>query len=492
VTPPPNVGEEFVVTLHIEYTPPIVMWMTRVQWNPSIISLVKVKEGPFLSDIGTTAFLYRPPNLTEINMEGKISEMTAIILGYATASGTGDLAYLTFRLEKVGGTKVDIYDSYLLDTEGNFVSHSAVDGMINPHLIPQPKPPKADFAPPTCARYRLSPDTSLVTVKFNASLSQIGWDLLPENHSCPITEYRWDFDGDAVFDLVGPSETAQILEWNYTEPRDISVTLEVYAPDPTPPTDADYKNSSRVTHTIHILPPLLGPNIDVYTNKGGLDQGIDPNTGELYPYPIAWSDAFAPQEEVKVYALATYSQEPLEGMLVTLEVKDSADQMRVSRTAITNSSGIAEMTFRMPWLDSNGESLFGNWTITGRVNIAGSVVEDICRFRFGYLVSINVTVVNSPVPRGGTLNITIDMQTISFSSQEVYITIILYDELDVPVGSAADSLTVEAEKGATRNYEIEVQDTAFVGVGTAYVNAFTQLGGTAYRPELSKTFIISG
>jgi len=502
VGPPPDIGENFTVILKIENISNLWSWKVKVTWDPTVLEVAHdgndwmVREGDFLKKMGGTLFLVAPPR----NDKGEIPELSCTMLVPKAATGSGTLAKITFHVRGFSGLEGTYIN--LLDVEALGPPPSKpripIDIITPGHFTlppPPPTPPKAGFKPSTYAMFRLS-SAGQVTVNFDASLSMVGWDTLPINHSCPITEYRWDFTGDGVFDLLGNSTVALTPEWNYTSTGDIAVTLEILAPDAIPPTHPSYANTSRDTHSIHILPPILGAYIDIYTNRGGLGQGFNPISGEPFPAPIAWSDAFGPQEEVTVYALITYNEEPLEYKQVVFEVKDSTDEMRVVRTAFTNASGIANMTFRIPWMGLSAESLYGNWTITGRVDVGGGVAIDVCQFVFGYLVMIQgITPLNSPVPIGGTLSVAVNLRTLSFTSKRAYATIILYDELEVPVGMAEDYVTVEPGEGTTKNFEIKIQNWAFVGIGTIFVNVFNQpsdLNGVPYGPEALAIFEIKG
>ena len=123
-----------------------------------------------------------------------------------------------------------------------------------------PKPPFAEFTPLTCEMVYVGENVTL-----DATASEDGWDTLPDlGHVCPIVEYRWeiDFDLDDTIDLV---LTGEIAEFECLGPgyRDTAINLTVYAPDPTPPTHPDYRDTDSEVHIIHqILPPP--PGIIIY------------------------------------------------------------------------------------------------------------------------------------------------------------------------------------------------------------------------------------
>jgi hypothetical protein len=501
--PAPPVCNNFVVTLKIfdvPAVPGVIQWMARIRWNPALLSLVgNPTEGTWLKNVGSTTFLYK--NI----IPGQIGEMTCILMVAASASGSGDLAYMTFHVDAVtydpAGTWIEIYDSALVGSDGNPMAHDIVNGQLIWHPLP-PTPPEAAFTPPTCTFVYVGD-----TVNLDGSSSTGGWDTIPvPGEYCPIQTYSWeiDFGNDGSIDLyLDGMQTSFVC----LGPGDVAITLIVYAPDPTAPDTAPsyapynnpaYRDAHNTeTHVIHQVPRPIGPNIDVYTNRGGTGPGIDPSTGLPYAYHAAWSDAFGPQEEVTVYAKVTYNDEPVENKPVGFEIVDPTGVSRDFRVAFTDANGIATTTFRIPWQGSNAEDMFGDWTIVGTVDIAGTIVKDICKFRFGYILSIrDVVVSNSPLKKMQNLGVAVDIQNISFDSKgkDAKLTITLYDECGVPIGVAWDSITVAAEDGMTSIYQIQIPSWAFVGTGHVYVNLFTNypyFGGVPYCPEGEAIFIIN-
>jgi len=501
--PAPPISTNFVVTLKIFDVPAVpgaIQWMARIRWNASLLDLVgNPAEGTWLKNVGSTTFLYK--NI----VPGQIGEMTCILMVEGSANGNGDLAYITFHVHGItydpAGTWIEIYDSALVGSDGNPMAHDRVNGQLIWHPLP-PTPPEAAFTPPTCTFVYVGD-----TVDLDASASAGGWDTIPvPGEFCPIQTYSWeiDFGNDGSIDLyLSQMQTSFICQG----PGDAAITLIVYAPDPTAPatapTYAPYNDPAfrdahnTETHVIHQIPKPIGPNIDVYTQRGGTGPGIDPITGLPYGYHAAWSDAFGPQEEVTVYAKVTYNDEPVEYKPVAFEIIDPTGVARDFRTAFTDASGIATTTFRVPWQGSHAEDMFGAWTIVGTVDIAENKVKDICKFLFGYILSIiEVDVSNTPLKKGQFLGVAVDIQNISFDplGKDAKVTMTLYDECGVPIGVAWDSITVAAEDGLTSIYQIQIPPWAFVGTGKVYVNLFDDWpnsGGTPYCPEGEAVFIIN-
>jgi len=288
--------------------------------------------------------------------------------------------------------------------------------------------------------------------------------------------------------------------WTFddTYPINNPITLTVYAPDCDPSDrSSDFEDTDSVTNVIHILPPIMGADIDVYTERNGKGKGCDKDTGVEYdpyylppdPYPRwpSMSGAFGPQEEVTICAKVTYNDEPVENKMVAFQVMDPFNNTVAWRSASTNASGIACVSFRIPWKGSYAEDVFGAWLITGTVDIAEHVVYDKCRFRFGYIVSItNVAVDPVSLHKLEDLEVTVTLANIDFTSKNVYLTIVLYDECGVPINQFGSPFLVDPVSIVAPPVSLTIPKWAFVGTGRVYANVFDKqpyYGGTPMCPE---------
>ena len=616
-------------------------WSTTVAWNKDVLNCTGVTVGPF-NPSGT--FLLAPID----NEVGEIPEMAASTLVEDSVTGFGVVCTLEFLAHDAGTSLIDLSATKYIDLTTKTVTPvDPVDGLFEarPYVGP-PRAPVATFTPVTCTQFRLDKNTLDVTVYFDASASEGSYDSLPDpGTENPIMSYAWDFDNDGVPDYSSNVPTAS---WTYDETYpgtavDAPVTLEIYAPDQDPSeTHPDFEDTDYVTNTIHILPPVVGADIDVYTEKpdpySGKGKGCDKTTGEEYvaateykvtlsveniedyydpdatdflgwscrvewdptelvftgyekgPFPpveesqyilgdtpsepgvmpclafgvliqmpkedvtgggdiaylyfmaktreyptvtitesliagvyyvmgvpkirevpytpefaasyeytepplwSAMSDAFGPQEEVTVYALVTYNEEPVENKLVAFEIRDPEGNVVAWRSAATDSAGIATVSFRIPWTGATAEELFGAWLLTATVSIAEESVMDKCRFRFGYLVSIvGITAEPPSLYKGNDLGVTVTLANIAFTPQDGVLTVVLYDECGVPINYFGASLTVDPVSMEAPLITLSIPSWAYVGIGTAYVNIFDDwpsAGGTPMCAEGSTGFVI--
>jgi len=487
-----SVGSLFRVDIEVFGAPEITQWIIELTWDSAVLELehappskLDVKEGDFLNSVAATVFLVKPTVL------GGIPEATSSTLDLTPNSGDGLLMYvLNFKAKAPGVSPITLVRHILIDGRDvppTQYANTAFDGTVT---VPAPPatPPDADILTPA--------DGALVPVCndviLDGSTSTDGYDTLPPpGESCPITEWKWEIDigNDGIIDLTLYDE---VTSFHCDGPGVVKITLTVTAPDPTPPAAGSYVDHNSESHLIMQVTPSVGAAIDVYTDRNGI--------GPLGVYPFGWSDAYGPQEEVCVYAKVTYNDEPVEYKPVGFEVIDPFGESRDYRVAFTDADGIATVCFRIPWEGSDAEDFFGVWSIVGTVDVAGTVVSDTVKFKFGYILSINAIYVhNSPLYKGDILNVDVDINSISMVPHDAFLTIVACDEPGVPVGLATAFITVDAEDGWEENNLLGVHGIlgipswAFVGTGTIYVNLFTaapSLGGVPYCPEETAIFII--
>jgi len=479
---PLPVGQKFGVTLHVTDVPDppgAVQWMVRISWDPAVLNITKKPtEGPWLSQSGllSTTFLVKPINYTG----GQIPEMTCRLMEAGKTSGSGDLAYLEFKIVGFGSCWITIYESKILDPTGIDIPHTNVNGWFA-MPVPKPTPPKAVITTPTPDQYFYVCDT----INLDGSNSVPGTATLPAPHSCPITEWTWYIDvgcnGTDVHDFI---LTGSTNSFHCDAPVDVCINLTVYAPDPQP----EYWPYDSIKICIHQVVKPVGPAIDVYTQRGG-------------EMPGAPSDAFGPQELVILYAKVTYNNDSVQNKLVAFEVKDPSMTVVVTRTATTNATGIATTSFRIPWPCTNATGLFGNWTIYGSVDIAETKVDDTCKFRFGWLIEIlsvkttdELGIAKTSFKKCTMVYFVVTIKNIRKISLPVTITIGIYDNCNVPIGIVVINMMVPpGESEVVVVIGIHVPKWAFIGLSTVYVNAYTkmpQLCGVPYCPEVPATITL--
>jgi hypothetical protein len=235
---------------------------------------------------------------------------------------------------------------------------------------------------------------------------------------------------------------------------------------------------------------ILGRQLDVYTQYPDGFNGKGPNEP---------SDAFAPQDLVDLYAYLTYNQDPIQNKLVSFEVHSPYDDHIIYLTAITDTNGYAHVSFRIPWPCPAWpeDQIFGIWKVYGTADVANELVTDYMEFRVGWLVElISVQSVYPNYFKGNHTEWKVTFKTISAQYRNVTFTLVLQDELGVPVGrlTIVDYTVGGADLLGEKVYPpldmscLQIPKWAYIGVATAHVDAYTMfpsLGGYAYCPEVT-------
>jgi hypothetical protein len=270
-----------------------------------------------------------------------------------------------------------------------------------------------------------------------------------------------------VYTLVGPPG-----------PREYTVTLCVYAPGAVPETNC-------TSHIVTVYPPAMGRAIDLYTLSKDPFDGKGPNVE---------CDAFAPQELVILCAKVTYNDDPVANKIVSFIVNasDGTGTLILFRTNMTNAEGIARVEFRIP-----SDAPFGQWLAYAMVDIAQKRVVDTMPFKVGWIIEIlSITPQAASYKKGETAEFELEIQNIAKTLKNATVTVVIYDELAVPIAVITYTWTILPEETMLFSSELGIPMWAFVGIAYVYANAFTILPtptneGVPYCPEASSTFIIA-
>jgi len=344
--------------------------------------------------------------------------------------------------------------------------------------------PTASFyvsAPPSPPYY----ENEFVT--FDASASTGGCD--GDTDPTPITELHWDL-GDGVTEVyIQGVNFTWTPTHNYTAAGDLTAKLYVVAPavgwySP------DYQNTS----TTFSLPIKISKKamifIDLYTESLRWPEQLSPYYTTIFigTGPGVDADAYSPQENVTLRALAWWNDDAVQNKLVMFKIEgptNPIENITLYRTGITNATGIANCTFRIPWPCTNAETIiFGTWTVTARVSLAEKELEDVLHFLVGWTVEITsvVTVDGLGAPKttfkkGECVGVIITVTNIAMEVRYALITVVVYDDAGAVIGSHRYGAWVPPG-GDTYQTEfwcvLEVPKWAYTGPsGMVYVNAYT-------------------
>lgn len=237
-----------------------------------------------------------------------------------------------------------------------------------------------------------------------------------------------------------------------------------------------------------------GRNVDLFSNKIPCD-GRGPNQT---------SGAFAPQELVILYTLVTYNDGAIANKLASFVVTGPANPYQtitIIGVNMTNSSGIAEFSFRVPWPEEHAEDIvFGVWHAIGTVDIAEVPTTDHMDFRVGWIVRIkSITTLNDHFEpqtsflRRSTVIFDITAESIACIPKSGTIVINVKDSMNYPIMfMELDGLTFPVGESYFQASSV-IPDSARLGEALVLTAPYTDSipsGGVLYSPAVATTFQI--
>ena len=119
-----QVGSTINVNLTVNNVQNLFAWSLNLTWNPLVLNLTQMQEGPFLSNAGSTLFTWSP-GLSHLSRPlGYIQTVSDALLSSATANGNGVLVTISFKVLNTGTSQISI--------EGTILSSPAQNGAIHP------------------------------------------------------------------------------------------------------------------------------------------------------------------------------------------------------------------------------------------------------------------------------------------------------------------------------------------------------------------------
>ena len=342
---------------------------------------------------------------------------------------------------------------------------------------------------------KVTPDFVYVgsNVTFDGTQSKDG--LPPDvEDNVNITRYDWDVNSDGTFEI---NTTEPTVEWGpCTEPGIFNVTLIVRnsADKVSDPVIADWE-----------VGVMAGGILDLFSEtereypKGTTTTFI----GKMAGTPC---DSYAPGEDVTVFAEVTYNGAPVNHVLVAFEAIDPKGYSWTYRTAETDDTGIATVSFRIPVPDEL-PWLFGHWNVNATCMLVDVKLSDYMEFSVGWILEItdlSTTYAGEPETTfyqgDEVMDVKITLKNIALIMKPVHLVVTVYDEPGVPIFrqiAYQSDIPAGAFCSPTTTYHyiyfMKIPMWAFVGKGKVYVSAYTDLPknfGVPYCPEVSADITI--
>jgi hypothetical protein len=119
-------GQNFTIDINIASVANLYGWQLKLRWSPTILNVTTVTEGSFLRSGGSTLFV---PTIN--NTAGYILVDCTLLGNISGASGNGVLATIQFYVKGSGNSDLDLYDTILLNSSEQSITHTVRDGQFN-------------------------------------------------------------------------------------------------------------------------------------------------------------------------------------------------------------------------------------------------------------------------------------------------------------------------------------------------------------------------
>jgi hypothetical protein len=120
-----RVGQYFTISLTVSDVVDLYGWELRLGWNSTLLGAVSISEGPFLKAGGDTFFSPKT-----YNAEGYLLVDCTLLGPISGVNGDGVIATVTFYAENMGTCPLTLYDTILLSSSENHITHQTVDGYV--------------------------------------------------------------------------------------------------------------------------------------------------------------------------------------------------------------------------------------------------------------------------------------------------------------------------------------------------------------------------
>jgi hypothetical protein len=195
-----------------------------------------------------------------------------------------------------------------------------------------------------------------------------------------------------------------------------------------------------------------------------------------------------PGELVDLFASVSYIGKPVPNASVTFQVWNSANNVFVIASSLTNASGMAECAFTLPVPTSqNSEGIFGTWTAQAVWESVQPTVNDWLTFQVGWILQITrITLPQTTFFRQETMHFNLTVQSIAMEPVEALILVNVTDALGQQIYLSYQLLIfppLESENVIT--VPLSIPDTAASGNATVCASIYTTWpinDGTEFSP----------
>ena len=121
-------GQNFTVNVSISNVTDLYSWQVELSWNPSLLNVTNVMEGPMLKSNGNITFFSPVVNNAAGNLSALCTRLYSFGSNVTGVNGNGTLMTAQFEVIGSGACDLNLYDTQLLDSNNAAISHTVQSG----------------------------------------------------------------------------------------------------------------------------------------------------------------------------------------------------------------------------------------------------------------------------------------------------------------------------------------------------------------------------
>jgi hypothetical protein len=129
-----EMNQSFRVDISIDDVVDLYGWEFKLGWDATLLEALNITEGGFLKSQNDTLFV-----ISINNTEGYLRAACTLISNIPGVNGTGTLATVEFNPKSYGESSLNLYDTKLVDSHEQPVSHTANDGHVSIQVANSPQ-----------------------------------------------------------------------------------------------------------------------------------------------------------------------------------------------------------------------------------------------------------------------------------------------------------------------------------------------------------------
>jgi general secretion pathway protein D len=142
VSPTVGTGVSFDIPVSVSQVSDLYAYEFDLSFDPAILELLSISEGPFLPGAGATFFLPGTIDNTAGTATFTADSLVGPVSGASVANGNGELAVFTFESLSEGTSALKLSNVTLLDSGLNDIAFGTTDGqaIVSGEGVPEPSP----------------------------------------------------------------------------------------------------------------------------------------------------------------------------------------------------------------------------------------------------------------------------------------------------------------------------------------------------------------